>query len=531
MRLRVHQIAVTLDYDEADVPAAVARLLECRIEDLSNVEVLRRSIDARRRNARPRFVLSVEADVADASAPPLVPGRIERVATVKAVRTNRVRTTRMRRPIVVGTGPAGLLAALTLAEMGARPLVVERGAETRIRAPQVDDFWRDGLLDPESNVLYGEGGAGLFSDGKLTSRSKERSSIRQLLGLFVKLGASSDILIDAEPHLGSDVLAHVIPQLRERIRAAGGEVRFDVRLDDLHIEHNVLRGVTVGGEEVDTDACFLATGHSARDVYRMLADLGVPLSPKPFAVGVRLEMPQATIDRAQYGRWASHPRLRSASFRITRRPESDARACYTFCNCPGGLVMACASSPGRLTTNGMSYSSRAKPFGNAAFLVPVEPEDAPSRGDNVLSGVSIQETMERAAFAAGGGDYGLPAQSLVDFLAGRESHGIPTERSCSRAVPADLAELLPDAAARTLRRVLPKMLRELNGLQLEEVLVYGVETRSSSPVRIVRDPRTRESLGIKGLFPLGEGSGYTGGIVSSALDGMAAASIAFASER
>jgi len=531
MRLRVHQIAVMLDYDEGDVQAAVARLLGCHIEDLSNVEVLRRSIDARRKDAPPRFVLSVEADVADASASVLVPGRVEQVPTPKSVRTDRVRVQRVHRPIVAGTGPAGLLAALTLAETGARPLVVERGAETRIRAPQVDAFWKDGLLDPESNVLYGEGGAGLFSDGKLTSRSKERGSIRQLLGLLVKLGASSDILIDAAPHLGSDVLAHVIPQLRERIRAAGGEVRFGTRLDDLHIEGGAVRGVILSGEEIATDTCFLATGHSARDVYRMLAGRGVPMSAKPFAVGVRLEMPQATIDRAQYGRWASHPRLRSASFRITRRPESDARACYTFCNCPGGLVMACASSPGRLTTNGMSYSSRAKPFGNAAFLVPVEPGATPGEDGSALSGIGFQETMERAAFAAGGGDYGLPAQSLVDFLAGREPHGIPAERSCSRAVPASLADLLPDIVVRTLRRALPKMLRELNGLRLEEVLVYGIETRSSSPVRIVRDPRTRESLGIKGLFPLGEGSGYTGGIVSSALDGMAAASIAYALER
>jgi len=522
MRLCVHQIAVKLDYDDGDVLSAIARVLGCRAADLTNLRILRRSIDARRTDAPPRFVLSVEIDVPNTWSSEIKPGRIERVETQQPAAPIRRTYARAHRPIVIGAGPAGLLAALTLAETGAKPLLIERGADVHVRAPQVEAFWKEGVLDPESNVLYGEGGAGLFSDGKLTSRSKERGAIRRLFELLVDLGASSDILIDAEPHLGSDVLAHVIPRLRTRIQESGGEIRCNARLDGLHIEGDAVRGLTVSGEEVETDACFLATGHSARDVYRMLADAGVPMSAKAFAIGVRLEMPQAKIDRAQYGRWASHPRLRSAGFRITRRSEGDARACYTFCNCPGGLVMACASSPGRLTTNGMSYSSRAKPFGNAAFLVPVGPQDYPVGEDPVLAGIAFQESMEQAAFAAGGGDYGLPAQPLGDFLAGREPHAVPTARSCTRVVPANVGDLLPDAVLRTLRRVLPKMLHELNAMRPEDVLVYGVETRSSSPVRVLRDPQTRESIGIKGLFPVGEGSGYAGGIVSSALDGMGA---------
>jgi uncharacterized FAD-dependent dehydrogenase len=290
-----------------------------------------------------------------------------------------------------------------------------------------------------------------------------------------------------------------------------------------------LRGVLISdektsGEEIATDTCLLATGHSARDVYTMLAASGVPLVAKPFAVGVRAEMPQSRLNVAQYGSWAKHPRLKSAGFRLTRKPGKTTRACYSFCPCPGGLVMACASSDGLLTTNGMSYSSRAKPFGNAAMLVPVGPEDySIGGGDAALAGVELQRTMERAAFLAGGGDYGLPAQPLSEFLEGRAPAGIPEARSCTRAVPADVASLLPNEVARTLRSTLPKMLRELNGIRHEDVLLYGVETRSSSPVRILRDPGTGQSTGVRGLYPMGEGSGYTGGIVSSALDGMASA--------
>ena len=317
------------------------------------------------------------------------------------------------------------------------------------------------------------------------------------------------------------MLSRIIPTLRNRIQELGGEVRFGAHLEGLHIEDGALRGVTVSGEEIATDQCFLATGHSARDIYTMLAESGVPLAVKPFAVGVRAEMPQSLLNIAQYGRWAKHPRLRSAGFRLTRKPGQTIRGCYSFCTCPGGLVMSCASSDGLLTTNGMSYSSRAKPFGNAAILVPVGPDDYPVGGPHAaLAGVDFQRTMERAAFLAGGGNYGLPAQPLIDFLKGRKPAGISEARSCKRAVPANVASLLPDDVVRTLRSTLPKMLRELNGIRHEDVLLYGVETRSSSPVRILRDPETRQSTGVRGLYPMGEGSGYTGGIVSSALDGM-----------
>jgi uncharacterized FAD-dependent dehydrogenase len=422
------------------------------------------------------------------------------------------------------------MAALVLAEAGARPLLVERGADVQIRAHQVETFWQEGTLNPESNVLFGEGGAGLFSDGKLTARTKDRGAVRRFFELLVECGASSDILIDAEPHVGSDALQRIVPSLRERILDLGGDVRFGAKLEGLRVEDGTLRGVTISGDEMETDTCFLATGHSARDVYRLLADAGVPLTAKPFAVGVRIEMPQSRLNVAQYGPGAGHPRLGAAGFHLTRKPGRTTRACYSFCACPGGLVIACASSEGALTTNGMSYSSRAKPFANAAMLVPVGPDDYPAGLRNPdLAGVILQETIERAAFRAGGEDYGLPAQPLIEFLAGVEPVDLPDARSCARAVPAEIAGLLPDEVTRTLRETLPKMLRELNGIDLDDVLVYGVETRSSSPVRVVRDPETRESTGVRGLFPIGEGSGATGGIVSSALDGEAAALRAVAS--
>ncbi|MCF7849183.1 MAG: NAD(P)/FAD-dependent oxidoreductase [Kiritimatiellales bacterium] len=429
-------------------------------------------------------------------------------------------------PVVIGAGPAGLMAALTLAEAGLKPLLIERGAETPDRSAQVEAFWKNGTLDVESNVLYGEGGAGLFSDGKLTARSKDRARIRRFFETLVACGASPDILIDSAPHIGSDDLARIIPVLRNRIWELGGACAFNSRLEKIRVEDGALRGVTVSGKEIRTDACFLATGHSARDVYSMLVESGVALEAKPFAVGVRLEIPQHRIDTAQYGKWADLPTLGSASFRLTRKEEGNARRCYSFCMCPGGLVISCASSEGLLTTNGMSLSARDKPFGNAAFLVPVGPEDFPMVGKNLpMTGIEFQKKMERAAFEAGGSDYGIPAARLVDFLEGNMG-GLPPERSCGRAVPAVLQNILPGFVSGTLQSALPKMLRELNGAELEEAVLYAAETRSSAPIRVLRETGG-ESISVKGLFPCGEGAGYAGGIVSSALDGMRSVELFF----
>jgi uncharacterized FAD-dependent dehydrogenase len=518
MRLRINQLSVRLAYGEGDVLKAVCRLLRCSKEQLQGLEILRRSLDARKKDREPRYILSVEIDYSG-KPPMLKPGQLEKAPRPEPPLVYPNHADSDPPPVVIGAGPAGLMAALTLAEAGRKPLLIERGAETPDREKQVAAFWKDGTLDTESNVLYGEGGAGLFSDGKLTARSKDRARIRRFFETLVSCGASPEILYDAMPHIGTDDLTRIIPAIRNRIWELGGACAFNSRLEGLHIENGALRGIVASGKEIRTNACFLATGHSARDVYSMLAEYGVPLEAKPFAVGVRLEVPQRRIDEAQYGKWAGKlPMLGSASFRLTRKEEGHARRCYSFCMCPGGVVISCASSVGRITANGMSYSARNKPFGNAAFLVPVEVSDFPAEGNPALAGILFQERMERAAFVAGGATYGLPAARLIDFLEGKKG-ALPVGRSCLQSTPAVLQELLPEFVSRTLESAIPKMLNELNRTPLEEAVLYASETRSSSPVRVIRDS-TGMSTGVQGLYPCGEGAGYAGGIVSSALDGM-----------
>lgn len=512
MRIRIDKIELTLDYTPFQLLKAVTKKVRCKKEELHNVHAVRRFIDAR--EGSPRMMVIAEADLSVKLRNGL--RDVSKTKPLKPMKKAVLKDFSGPRPVVVGAGPAGLMATYELAEAGMNPILIERGEEAAPRAERVTSFWQTGALDCESNVLYGEGGAGLFSDGKLTSRSKDRAGVRRFFEVLVKCGAPRDILVDAEPHIGSDVLQEIVPAWRNKIIELGGEVRFGACLDRVEIENGAVRGVVVSGEEIRTDCCVLATGHSARDIYEMLLEQGVPLEPKPFAVGLRLEIPQHRIDTAQWG--GSYPSIGKASFRLTRRAEGDIRSCYTFCMCPGGVVMSCASSQGLITTNGMSLSQRDKFCGNAAFLVPVYPTDFPDVDKPAMAGVEFQRKMEAAAFAAGGADYALPAQRLVDFLVGSITRELPEERSCGRAVAANLRGLLPGFVEQTLLDTIPDMLNDMPGVLLDEALLYASETRSSSPVRVVRGDNGQSA--VRGLYPCGEGSGYTGGIVSSGIDGL-----------
>lgn len=518
MRIKINQISVPLAFTPEMLAQKAAAKVGCPTRVLRDIVVRRRSLDARERNPEPVYIIAVEAELAMDRLPRKA--RVQDIVMINGENTQEASIPRFsvsdeNRPLVVGAGPAGLLAALELALSGARPILIERGDDATTRASKVSSFWSEGVLDPDSNVLYGEGGAGLFSDGKLTARSKDRERLRRFFQHLVDCGADPDILIDAEPHIGSDVLLNIVPEIRRRIMTLGGDVRFRSHLTDIHVQDGRLRGVTINGDYQSCSACILAVGHSARDVYEMLERRRIALQAKSFAIGVRLEIPQEEINKSQYGRFAGNPQLGAASFRLTRRAEGRIRSCYSFCMCPGGTVMSCASEPERLTTNGMSFSQRALNHGNAAFLVPVDTADF---GYSALAGVKFQRDIESKAFTLAGGGYQVPAVRLVDFLSERVSD-LPDSRSCRTAVPAELRDILPEYVTRTLARTIPTMLKPLRGVIIDDALLYGPETRSSAPLRITRSDMG-VSTSVSGLYPAGEGAGYAGGIVSSAIDGM-----------
>ena len=524
MKYRLHEIKLPLSYSQQDVKQAVLTVTGLQPRELQQVTVIRRSLDARQ---EPKYNLIIE--ISSTAAPRCSRKNFTEIHNGKnpdpIPRSSGLRSPATA-PVIIGAGPAGLMAALTLAENGLKPHIYEQGERAEKRAWSIHQYLEEGLLNQASNILSGEGGAGLWSDGKLTSRHKNRRLIRRFFTALVACGAPDSILIDAEPHLGSDRLLKIIPGLREKISSLGGTFHFNAEVTDLQIEQGIFRGIRVGSTSVSADYGIIAAGHSARKLYKILANAGTALEPKPFAVGVRLEIPQDIINRSRYGRHADFPGLGPASFRLTRKPEKGIRACYTFCMCPGGQVLPCASSPGEITSNGMSLSTRAGSWGNAAFLVPVTREDFSSVGTSspaVLQGCSFQEAIETAAFTEGGKDFSLPAARLTDFLNESASTGIYHTISCKRARAGAVHRILPAPVTQTLMRAIPPMLGRFSNLDLESVTVYGAETRSSSPVRILRDDQTGMSVNTLNLFPAGEGSGYAGGIVSSAIDGITAA--------
>ncbi|HEU0219573.1 MAG TPA: NAD(P)/FAD-dependent oxidoreductase [Gallionella sp.] len=431
-----------------------------------------------------------------------------------------------KRPVVIGMGPAGLFAGLLLAQMGFRPLILERGKAVRERTKDTFGLWRQGVLNPESNVQFGEGGAGTFSDGKLHSQIKDPRHLgRKVLEEFVKAGAPEEILYVGKPHIGTFRLVSMVEKMRETIRSLGGEIRFQSRVDDIEIENEKVCGVVLaGGERIATNHLVLAVGHSARDTFAMLHKRGVYLEAKPFSIGFRIEHPQSLIDRARYGDNAGNPLLGAADYKLVHH-ASNGRSVYSFCMCPGGTVVAATSEPGGVVTNGMSQYSRNERNANSGIVVGITPEDYPadsSDPDSPLAGMEFQRRWESRAYELGGGNYCAPGQLVGDFLAGRPSikFGSVQPSYAPGVHLCDLSTALPDYAIAAIREALPAFAKQIRGFDLPDAVLTGVETRTSSPIRIKRHDGDLQSINTRGLYPAGEGAGYAGGILSAAVDGI-----------
>jgi len=518
--LRLTELKLPLDHDRQALAAAVRERLALAEPDPLTITVARRGYDARRRSAI-RLVYTVDVAVTDEAAVLRRCAGNPHVGQAPDTTYQFVtRTPAHSRPIVIGAGPCGLLAALTLAEMGFRPIILERGRIVRERTKDTWALWRRGVLTPESNVQFGEGGAGTFSDGKLYSGIKDRHNrARKVLSEFVAAGAPAEILYLSKPHIGTFRLVTVVEGIREKILSLGGEYRFGARVTGLDIDaRRQVRGVFLAdGEPIAADHVVLAVGHSARDTFQMLHNRGVAMDAKPFSIGVRIEHPQALIDQARFGRFAGNPLLGAADYKLVHH-AGNGRSVYSFCMCPGGRVVAATSEPGCVVTNGMSQYSRAEFNANAGIVVGITPADYPG---GPLAGIAFQRFWEQRAFTAGGGTYAAPGQLVGDFLEGRASTAmgsvIPSYKPGVQ--PADIAACLPDFAIEAIRQALPDFDRQLPGFAMHDAVMTGVETRTSSPLRITRGD-DGQSVNTRGLFPAGEGAGYAGGILSAGVDGI-----------
>jgi len=521
--LRLTELKLPLDHTAAELRAAVLSRLGIADAELRSCTLFRRGHDARRRgHIQLVYTLDIET-TCDAAL-------LEKFARDPHV--GRAPDTTYRpvvlapsgldeRPVVIGFGPCGLFAALILAESGFRPIVLERGKAVRERTKDTWGLWRQRELDPESNVQFGEGGAGTFSDGKLYSQIKDPRHLgRKVLTEFVAAGAPEEIRYVSKPHIGTFRLVTVVQAMREKIIALGGEVRFRQQVTDLLVEDRQVTGVQLAdGAHLATRHVVLAVGHSARDTFRMLHARGVHMEPKPFSIGLRVEHPQAIIDRARFGAQAGHPLLGAADYKLVHHAKNG-RSVYSFCMCPGGTVVAATSAPGRVVTNGMSQYSRNERNANAAIVVGITPADFPSK--DPLAGIALQEDLEARAFVLGGGNYDAPAQLVGDFLANRAStqlgEVIPSYQPGVHLT--NLSGLLPDYATEAIREAMPVFGRQIPGFDAADAVFTAVETRTSSPLRIRRERDTWESINTRGLYPAGEGAGYAGGIYSAAIDGI-----------
>ncbi len=522
--IRITDLILPFDHDEKDLRLAVLKTLGIDSNELNSLIISRSSLDARKKHAIRRvYTLQVEiADEKQVLEKHEKNRKISQAPETKYISPILVRKIKRNRPLVVGTGPAGLFAGLILAEAGYSPLLIDRGKQVGERTRDTIKFWNHRELNPESNVQIGEGGAGTFSDGKLQTRVRDKfQRDKKVLQELVLAGAPEEILYKNKPHLGTAKLSKIVENLRAKIIELGGEYQFQSRVDDLILEKNQIRGVRLqSGEEIHSDQVILAIGHSARDTFEMLSSRGVQLEAKPFSVGFRIEHPQAVIDRNQYGQQAGHPLLEAADYQLAHH-SSLGRTVYSFCMCPGGLVIGASSGPGTVVTNGMSQYARNEVNANSAIVAEVTPADFM---DNPLGGIEFQRHWEEKAFLQGGENFNAPCQLVGDFLSGKRSSALGTvQPSYLPGIKmADLRESLPIFVVSAIQEALPEFEKRIRGFTQADAVLTGIETRTSSPVRIVRG-KDYQSISIRGLYPAGEGSGYAGGILSSAMDGIKAA--------
>ncbi len=524
--LRLTEVKLPFDHSEADLRLAINRSLGIPEKVPLTYTIFRRGVDARKSHAIV-FVYTVDFEGADEDRlltkfknnPRLKPAPDMSYHFVARAPEKILAP----RPVIIGMGPAGLFAGLILAQSGFRPIILERGKAVKERAKDTFDFWRKGILDPESNVQFGEGGAGTFSDGKLHSQIKDRKHYgRKVLAELIKAGAPPEIMFVSKPHIGTYKLMGIVEKMRAEILKLGGEVRFQSRVDDVEIEDGQVRGIVLAsGERIATNHLIAAIGHSARDTFEMLLRRGVYIEPKPFSIGFRIEHPQALIDQGRHGKDAGHPLLGAADYKLVHH-ASNGRSVYSFCMCPGGVVVASASEVGGVVTNGMSQYSRNELNANSALVVGVSPEDFP---DGPLGGVAFQRFWESRAFELGGENYFAPVQRVKDFLADRPSALLGTvQPSYTPGVKlSDLSNALPDYAVEAIREAIPAFAKQIKGFNLPDAMLTAVESRTSSPICIKRNSDDLQSISTKGFYPTGEGAGYAGGILSSAVDGISVA--------
>lgn len=518
MAIRINGITLSIDEDMSTIKGKALKKLRLNEKNIKSFRILKESIDARKKdNIKFNYCVEVECD----NEEKIVAKAKDRNVILDLYKEEEIvfgEKDLKTRPVVIGFGPAGIFAALTLAQNGYKPVVYERGEDVDNRSKTVEKFWKTGELNLESNVQFGEGGAGAFSDGKLTTRIKDRRC-SYVLEELVKNGGPEEIIYSGKPHIGTDILKEVVKSIREEIKALGGEINFSSKLEGINIENEKLKSIIINGKEIPCEQMILAIGHSSRDTYEMLYKSEISMEQKPFAIGVRIEHPQEMINVGQYGKFANHPRLKAADYRLAYQSEKFGRGVYSFCMCPGGVVVGAASEEKRLVSNGMSYHARDLDNANSALVVTVGPDDFES--SHPLAGMDFQRHYERLAYEVGGGDYKAPVQLVGDFMKDRNS----TKLGCVKPsydpgyVFKELKECLPPYVVETIKEGIQVFDKRIKGYGMDDAVLTGIETRTSAPVRMKRDERL-QSISLEGLYPTGEGAGFAGGIISAAVDGI-----------